>query len=210
MHAWVTRVLASPRPVPALLLVALATALAAIAALRQSAAVPFEEVVYGDRRSPAITALLDALGRDRTAVVVYLLERSWPALVAVTALTPVLFWTLGSTAVHAAARLSGRRRPFGPLFVLFAYGAALARIPTDLTALAVPAIAGVVGAVTTVAFGVMAWSALQAHHGLPPQRAFTTLLVAIVLFYVIPLAVIVAAVVAILVAAVVLEYVPPL
>lgn len=189
---------------------AAATVLASAAAARIAETVPFEDIVYGERRSPAIAALLDVLGRDRTAVVVYLLQRSWSALVAVTALTPLFFWVLGSTAVHAAARLAGARPPFGPLLVLFGYASAVARIPADLATLFLPALAGAIGGLTTLGFGVMAWHALQAHYGLTGQRAVTTLLVALVLFYVVPLALIVSAVVAILVAAVVLEYVPPL
>jgi hypothetical protein len=189
---------------------AAASLLAAAAAARFAATVPFEDVVYGDRRNPAITALLETLGRDRTAIVVYLLERSWTALVAVTALTPLFLWVLGSTAVNAAARLAGAARPFGPLFVLFGYATAFARVPADIAALAAPPVAGAAGTLTTIGFGLVAWTALQVHHGLPPQRAAVTLLVALVLFYLVPLALIFAAVVAILVAAIVLEYVPPL
>ena len=187
-----------------------ATVLAAAAAARLAETVAFEDLVYGERRNPLITALLGAIGTDRTAVIVYLLERSWSALVLVTALTPLFFWVLGSTAVHAAAGLARARAPFRPLFVLFGYASALARIPADLATLALPQLAGAVGGLTTLAFGAMAWHALQAHYGLPPQRAATTLLVALVLFYVVPLAVMIGAVVAILVAAIVLEYVPPL
>ena len=189
---------------------AIATVLAAAAAARVAETVPFEDIVYGERRNPAITALLDAIGTDRTAVIVYLLQRSWNALVLVTALTPLFFWVLGSTAVHAAARLASAHASFGPLFVLFGYASAIARIPADVATLTVPALAGAVGGLTTLGFGVMAWHALQAHYGLPPQRAITTLIVALVLFYVVPLAVMISAVVAILVAAIVLEYVPPL
>lgn len=189
---------------------AVATALAVAAALRFAAQMPFEDVVYGERRSPAIAALLESLGRERTAVVVYLLERSWTVLLAATALTPVFLWLLGSTAVHAAAGLAGSRRAFLPLFILFGYAAALARIPADLATLAAPALAGAIGAVTTVGFGAVAWSALRQHHGLAPQRALTTLVIAVALFYVVPLALIIAAVIALLVAAIVLEYVPPI
>lgn len=204
------RTLGSGRLLWAVLFVAIATVLASAAAARLAETVRFEDIVYGERRNPVITALLDAIGRDRTAVIVYLLERSWNALVLVTALTPVFFWVLGSTAVHAAARLADARRPFGPLFVLFGYASAAARIPADLATLVVPALAGAVGGITTLGFGIMAWHALQAHYGLTPQRAVTTLVVALVLFYVVPFAVIVAAAAAILVAAIVLEYVPPL
>ena len=210
MREWVERILASGRLWTAVVLVAAATVFAAAAAARFAETVPFEDIVYGERRNPAITALLDSLGREYTAVIVYLLQRSWSALVAVTALTPLFFWVLGSTAVHAAARLGGVRRPFGPLFVLFGYASAAARIPSDLATLFLPPLAGAIGGLTTLGFGVMAWHALQAHYGLPPQRAVTTLLVALLLFYVVPLALIVSAVLAILVAAIVLEYVPPL
>ena len=189
---------------------AVATALAMAVALRFAAAVPFEDVVYGERRSPAITALLESLGRERTAVIVYLLERSWTALVVATGLTPPLLWVLGSTAVHAAARLAGSRAPFRPLFILFGYAAAFARIPADLASLAVPAVAGLAGALSLAFFGLVAWMGLQQHHALPPQRAITTLVIAAALFYLVPLALILAAVVAIVVAAIVLEYVPPL
>lgn len=189
---------------------AAATVLAAAAAARFAQAVPFEDIVYGERRNPAITALLDALGRDYTAVIVYLLQRSWTALVAATALTPLFFWVLGATAVHAAARIAHARAPFLPVFILFGYASAVARVPADLATLFVPALAGAIGGLTTLGFGVMAWHALQAHYGLPAQRAVTTLLIALVLFYLVPLALIVGAVVAILVAAIVLEYVPPL
>lgn len=188
----------------------LATAIAAVAALRFAAAVPFEDVVYGERRSPAIAALLESLGRERTAVVVYLLERSWTALVAATGLTPLFVWILGSTAVHAAARIAGSRAPFRPLFILFGYAVAFARIPADLASLAVPAIAGAAGALSLAFLGLVAWTGLQQHHGLTPERAMTTLVIALALFYVVPLALIVAAVIAIVVAAIVLEYVPPL
>lgn len=210
LHAWVARRLGSGRLLTACGLIALATAFAVAAALRFAASVPFEDVVYGERRSPAIAALLESLGRERTAVVVYLLERSWTALVAATGLTPLFVWILGSTAVHAAARIAGSRAAFLPLFILFGYASGLARIPADLASLALPAVAGLVGGLTTAALGLVAWSALQQHHGLPPQRALTTLVIAVALFYVVPLALIVAAVVAILVAAIVLEYVPPL
>lgn len=185
-----------------------ATLLALAVALRQAELRPFETVVFGEQRSPLINWILDALGRERTAIVVYLLERSWGTLVLATGLAPLLLWVLGSTAVHSAARLAGARAPFGPLFVLFGHAAALARIPADLATLAVPSLGTAVGGITTLGFAAVAWSALQRHHGLTPQRALSALAVALVVFYLAPLALVVAAVFAILVAAVVLEYVP--
>lgn len=169
---------------------------------------PFEELAYGEGRSPAIDALLASLGRDRTAVVVYLLERSWQAILAVTALGPLLLWLLGATAVHAAARLRGARAPLQPLLVLLGHAAALVRIPADLVAMALPAIGGLVGTLATLGFGLVAWLALRRHYGFAGGAALATLLIAVVLFYVIPLTVIVIAVVAVVAAAIALEIVP--
>ena len=149
---------------------AAAAILAIAAAARFADSVPFEDIVYGERRNPAITALLDSLGREYTAVIVYLLQRSWSALVAVTALTPLFFWVLGATAVHAAARLAGARAPFRPLFVLFGYASAFARIPADLATLFLPVLAGAIGGLTTLGLGVMAWHALKTRLGLPTSR----------------------------------------
>lgn len=208
LRTWTARLLASGRPLTAVVLMSAATLLALAVALRQAELRPFESVVFGDERSPIVTWLLGTLGRERTAIVVYLLERSWSALVLATGLTPLFFWVLGSTAVHAAARLAGARAPFGPLFVLFGHTAALARIPADLATLTVPALGAAVGGLTTLGFAAVAWAALQDHHGLTAQRALSTLAVALVVFYLVPLALVAAAVVAILVAAVVLEYVP--
>ncbi|MDP9266330.1 MAG: hypothetical protein M3O91_09485, partial [Chloroflexota bacterium] len=70
----------------AAILVALATIAAAAAALRFGAEVPFDEFAFGSGRSPAIAALLELIGPGRTAVVVYLLERSWFALIVAAAL----------------------------------------------------------------------------------------------------------------------------
>lgn len=210
LHAWVARTLATGRAGVAIALLGAATAVAALVALRTAAAVPFEQVAYGQGRSPAIDVLLGLLGTERTAVLVYLLERSWTALIAATALTPLLLCVLGSTAIHAAARLGGIRRPFAPVLVLFAFAAALTRLPADLATLLLPPVAGLIDVLATAGFGLMAWSALRLHYGLTSSAAVRTLTGAIVLFYVIPAVLIGVAVAAILVAAVWLEYVPPL
>ena len=126
-------------------LVVLATAVAAINAARFAADVPVASVLYGDDRSPAIGSLIDAVGRDRAAVIGYLIEQAWTAVIVVTAFSPLLVWVLGATAVHAE---------------------------------------------------------------LPQRRAFIVLAFAIVVFYVVPLVLIVASVVVLVIAAVVLEYVP--
>lgn len=207
LDAQVTRVLIQGSPRVAVVLVITATLVATIAALRQAMLVPFEDLAYGEGRSPLIDAMLDSLGRDRTAVVVYLLERSWQPVLAVAALAPLLLWLLGTTAVHAAARMRRAPGPLHPVLVLFGYAAAAARLPVDLAAMTLPVLAGPIGAVTTLGLALVAWLALRRNYGLSGRRAFTTLVIAIVLYYVLPLLLIAASVIAILVAAVVLDYV---
>lgn len=207
LDAQVTRVLAHGSPRVAVTLVVVATMVSTAAALRQAMLVPFDEFAYGEGRSAWVDALLDSLGRDRTAVVVYLLERSWQPILAVAALAPLLLWLLGTTAVHAAARMRGASGALHPVLVLFGYAAAAARLPVDLAGLALPAFAGPVGTVTTLGLGLVAWLALRRNYGLSGRRALTTLLIAVVLYYVLPLLLIAASVIAILVAAIVLDYV---
>lgn len=209
-------VLERGRLAAAVALVALATAAASLNAARFASVVSVQEVVFGDRRIALIDALLGTLGRDLTSVVVYLIERSWSALIVASALTPVFIWLLGASSVHAAARLGGAaRRPFRPMLVLFGYATALARVPADLAGAALGGdrgagaqLAGLIGLAGLLWLGLVAWRAIEAHYGVVAGRAFTLLAVAIVLFYLVPLALIVAAAVAILIAAVVLEYFP--
>lgn len=198
-------------------LVVLSTAVAAVSAARFAADVPVSAILYGTDRSPAIAALIETLGRDRAAVIGYLVEQIWTAVIVVTAFSPLFVWVLGATAVHAAARLEGARRPVRPMFVFFGYATALTRIPADGAAAILgsgkapgAALAQVVGVLCLGWLGFLAWRAIQAHYALEGGRAFVVLLIAIVLFYVVPLALIVAAFVAILVAAIVLDYVPGL
>jgi hypothetical protein len=199
----------------AVVLVLLATAVAAVNAARFAADVPASSVLFGDTRSPAITALIDSLGRDRAAIIAYLIEQSWTAVIVVTALSPVLVWLLGATAVHAAARLDGARRPFGPILVLFGYATALARVPSDAAAALLGSgpgagaqVAGLIGTAGLIWLAVVAWRAIEIHYALPQRRASIVLVIAIVVFYLMPLVLIVASVVVLIVAAVVLEYVP--
>lgn len=198
-------------------LVVLSTAVAAVSAVRFAADVPVSTILYGTDRSPAIAALIETLGRDRAAVIGYLVEQIWTAVIVVTAFSPMFVWVLGATAVHAAARLDGVRRPVRPLFVFFGYATALTRIPADGAAAILgsgkapgAALAQVVGVLCLGWLAFLAWRAIQAHYALEGGRAFVVLLIAIVLFYVVPLGLIVAAFVAILVAAIVLDYVPGL
>jgi len=196
-------------------LVLLATAVAAVYAARFAADVPVSSVLFGEGRSPAIAALIESVGRDRAAVIAYLIEQSWTAVVVVTALSPLLVWVLGATAVQAAARLDGARRPFRPILVLFGYATALARIPSDGAAALLGSgpgagaqLARLIGTAGLIWLAVVAWRAIEIHYGLPPRRAFVVLVAAIVVFYVVPLVLIVASIVVLVVAAIVLEYVP--
>lgn len=207
LEAQVSRTLAYGSPRAAAALVITATLVATLASLRQAMLVPFEQLAYGEGRSPLIDTLLASLGRDRTAVVVYLLERSWQPALAVSALGPLLLWILGSTAVHAAARMRGAVARLMPLLVLSGYAVAAARIPADLAAMTAPPLAGPIGLLSTIGLGLLAWLALRRHYGFARGRAFTTLLVAILFFYLAPLVLIFLSVIAILIAAIVLDYV---
>ena len=207
--------LAHGRMAVALLLILLAIAVASVNAARFAADVPVSSVLFGDSRSPAIAALIESLGRDRAAIIAYLIEQSWTAVVVVTAFSPLLVWILGATAVQAAARLDGVRRPFRPILMLFGYATALARIPSDGAAAllgngqdAGAQIARLIGTAGLGWLAVVAWRAIEIHYELPQRRALIVLFIAIVVFYVVPLVLIVASVVVLIVAAVVLEYVP--
>jgi len=177
--------------------------------------VPIAAILYGDQRSSAVTALIDVLGRERTAVVLYLVERSWDAVLILTAVAPAFYWLLGSTAVHAAARLRARRRPHRPMLVLLGYAVALTRIPADLAGLlfgsgrgAGPQLAELIGTLSLILLGVITWRGIQAQYGLGRGPAFRILLLAVLLFYAVPFVVIVLAVIALVIAAIALGYVP--
>ncbi len=211
----VATILAGGRLSLAVSLVLLATAVAAVSAARFAADVPVASVLYGDDRSPAIGTLIDAVGRDRAAIIGYLIEQAWTAVIVVTAFSPLLVWVLGATAVHAAARLDGVRRPLRPMFVLLGYATALTRIPADGAAALLGSgktagaqIAQLIGTACLVWLAFITWRAIEAHYALPPRRAFIVLVFAIVVFYVVPLVLIIASVVVLVIAAVVLEYVP--
>ena len=198
----------------ALLLVAAATVVSALSAARFAGEVSVQEVMFGPQRSPAVEALLGALGKELTAIVLHLVESSWNALIVATAFGPVFVWLLGATAVHAAARLAGHRRPFLPMLVLVGHATGLTRPVGDLAALALgsrgtgASLAQLIGALAFVWLGVLAWRGIQAHYGVPEGKALSILVVAIVFFYLAPLVLVAAAAVAIIVAAIVLEYVP--
>lgn len=194
--------------------VALATVIAAANVARFSAEVPVQDVMFGPGRSPLVGSLLSLVGRDLTAVVLHLVERSWAALLVVTALGPLWIWLLGASAIHAAARLTGGGRPFGPILVLMGLATGISRIASDGAAFLLggrgvgAAAAQAVGLAALLWLGLVAVRGIARHYGVADGRAVTILAIALVLFYVVPLALIVAAVIAILVAAVTLDYFP--
>jgi hypothetical protein len=195
-----------------LFLVAVTTAVSTTVAYRTLTETSVNDLFFGPTRHPFVVFMLDALGRDRTSVIVYLVQSSFEAVVAATALSPFFVWLLGSTAVHASARLAGIKRPFRPLFVLFAYATALTLVPADAATLAlgdVPDAAGVaslIGLACLAWLGLLSYRGIEVHYGVSGARAFQILIVAIVLFYLVPLALIVLAALAIVIAAIVLGY----
>ena len=208
------RVVRDGRVVTSIALVAVATAISILHTLRFAGEVAVQDLMFGPERSPIVGVLISAIGRDLTSVVLYLVERSWSAFLVVTAVSPVLFWILGATAIHASARLAGLRRPFLPILVLLGFATGLTRPLADLPALALgargpgAALAGLAGTAALLWLGVLAWHGIRAHYGVAGGPALSILVVAIVLFYLAPLTLILLATVAILVAAIVLEYFP--
>src|SRR3989442_6454056 len=97
-------------------------AFSTLSAYHLSQTVHVDDIVFGPTRSAIVDTLLLAIGVERTAVLVYVLQRSFDALVVAAALTPIFLWLLGSSAMHPAAPLRGARgHPFSSIFVLFAY-----------------------------------------------------------------------------------------
>ncbi len=206
-------VLQNGRFLVAAALVTIATVFAEIAASRFASEVHSEDLFFAQTRSPFVSLLLGAVGVERTTVIIYLLQRAFDAVVVAIAITPLFIWLLGSSAVHAAARLQGIKRPYLPMLVLFGYASALTRIPSDLATIALGTgrgagaqVAQLVGSAALVWLGVLAFRGIQSHYAVAGGRAVVIFVVSIVFFYLVPLLLIVAAAVAIVVAAVVLEY----
>jgi hypothetical protein len=193
--------------------IAIACAVAALDTTRFAAAMTVADLVYGAERAPAITLLLQTLGTARTAVVVYLVEQVWSGVLIVTAAGPVLAWILGASAVHAAARIASAGRPFGRFNVFAAYATAAALSLSGISTFVFEADPrsplAFIGRVIT--FGLVLWlgslyyRAIRAYYGVARSRAATILIVAVGLFYLVPLLLIVVAVVAIVAAAILLE-----
>ena len=206
-------VLERGRLLSAVLLVLAATFVSGLGAVRISGDTYLDDFFFGATRHPIISAMLQTLGTERTAVVIYLIQRSFDAILVATAVTPIFVWLLGSSAVQASARLAGIRRPYLPLLVLFGYAAALTLIPANAAALALGTgatlgaqLAQLIGLVCLVWLGVIAYRGVRAYYEIDRAGATRILVVALVLFYLVPLILIVGAAVSIIVAAVVLGY----
>ncbi len=212
-RAGAERVLARPSVLLAFGLLVLATVTSTLVAARVGAEADINDLYFAGTRAAFVQAMIDVLGPQRTAVVMYLIQRSFDAVIVATAFSPLFYWLLGSTAVHAAARVAGVRKPFAPLLLAFAYATALTLVPANLATLLFGVGQGVgqqIGQLISVA--CLIWLLLivhrtiQAHYEVTGERALRILIVAVVVFYLVPFVLIIAAAVAIIIAAVVLEY----
>lgn len=206
-------VLARGRLLSAVLLVLAATLVSGLGAVRISSETYLDDLFFGATRHPLITAMLQTLGTERTAVVIYLIQRSFDAVLVATAVTPIFVWLLGSSAVQASARLAGIRRPYLPLLILFGYAAAITLIPANTATLLLGTgptvgaqVAQLIGVACLAWLGLIAYRGVRAYYDIDRAGATRILIVALVLFYLVPLILIVGAAVAIIVAAVVLGY----
>lgn len=205
-------VLAEGRLPVAVLAVALACAIASLNAARLASPARFEALVYGPERSAFVAGLLETVGTARTAVLVYLLEQAWAALAVLAALGPLLVWVLGASAVAAAAALAAAGRGAGRFSVYAGYATALALVPSGLATLVLDAdpraplaaLGRLLGLALFVWLGFLFYRGIEACYAVRGSRAAAILAVAAGLFYLVPLAVITAAVAGIVVAAIVL------
>jgi hypothetical protein len=209
----VAAVLANPNALVAFALMVVVSLTSTLAAVKIGNETDVNALFFAGTREPAVQAMIDALGPQRAAVVLYLVQRTFDAIVFATAISPLFYWLLGSTAVHASARLAGVRRPYWPLLILFAYATALTLVPANVATLLLgtgksqgAALAGAIGTICIGWLLLIAFRAVQAHYGVDRDRAVRILVVAVVFFYLLPLVLIVGAAVAIIVAAVILEY----
>ena len=197
----------------AFVLMTIASIASAMAASRVAAATNANDLFFAETRQPWVQAMIDQLGPDRTAVILYLVQRSFDAVIVATAISPLFVWLLGSSAIHASARIAGIRRPYGPFLVFFAYATALTLVPASIATVVLGAgqgsgasIAGAIGWACLLWLGVIAFRAIQTHYAVTGDKAVRILVIAIVLFYLVPLVLIVLAAVAIVIAALVLNY----
>ena len=212
-RAGVDAVLARGSAPLAFVLMTIASVASAMAASRVAEATNVNDLFFAGTRQPWVQTMIDQLGPERTAVVLYLVQRSFDAVIVATAISPLFVWLLGSSAIHASARLAGIRRPYGPFLVFFAYATALTLVPASIATLVLGAgkgagasIAGAIGWACLLWLGVIAFRAIKTHYAVSGDKAVRILVIAIVLFYIVPLALIVLAAVAIVIAAIVLNY----
>ncbi len=212
-RAGVAAVLERPSWLIAFPLMTVATVTATLVAAQTGRETDVNEMFLAGTRVPLVQVMIDTFGPQRTAVVLYLVQRSFDAVVVATAFSPLFYWLLGSTAVHASARLAGARRPFRPLLLLLAHAVPLTLVPANLVALAVgagrgpgPQLASAAGVLAVAWLVLIVYRGIERHYGVERDRALRILVVAILVFYVVPLVLIVGAAVAIVVAAVMLEY----
>ena len=196
----------------ALACVALAMVFSTLGAYRLQGAVRVEDLVFGPSRSTIVDTLLALIGVERTAVLVYVLQRSFDALVVAAALTPIFLWLLGSSAMHAAAAIRGvRGRTYLPLLVLFAYAELVYQVPTSVAGIAfaggaLAPVTDVVSVVMLAWFGLVVFRGIERHYGVSGRPALAIFLLGGLVFYLLPLILIAATLVAIVVAAAVLQY----
>ena len=183
-----------------------------LSAYRLSQTVHVDDIVFGPTRSAIVDTLLLAIGVERTAVLVYVLQRSFDALVVAAALTPIFLWLLGSSAIHAAARIRGLRgRPYRPLLVLFGYAELVYQLPTSLAGIAFAGgpftpLADLISVVMLVWFALVVHRAIALHYGVSGDQAFAIFILGGLAFYLLPLILIGIVLVAIVVAAAILQY----
>jgi hypothetical protein len=192
--------------------VPIAMVFSTLSAYRLSQTVHVDDIVFGPTRSAIVDTLLLAIGVERTAVLVYVLQRSFDALVIAAALTPIFLWLLGSSAIHAAARFRGvRGRPYRPLLVLFGYAELVYQLPTSLAGIlfaggALTPLADVISVVMLVWLAFVVHRAIEVHYGVPGDQATAIFILGGLAFYLLPLILIGILLVAIVVAAAILQY----
>jgi len=192
--------------------VPIAMVFSTVSAYRLSQTVHVDDIVFGPARSAIVDTLLLAIGVERTAVLVYVLQRSFDALVVAAALTPIFLWLLGSSAIHAAARIRGvRGRPYRPLLVLFGFAELVYQAPTSLAGIVFAGgpftpLADVISVVMLVWFALVVHRAIELHYGVAGEQAFAIFILGGLAFYLLPLILIGTLLVAIVVAAAILQY----
>ena len=192
--------------------VPIAMVFSTLSAYRLSQTVHVDDIVFGPTRSAIVDTLLLAIGVERTAVLVYVLQRSFDALVVAAALTPIFLWLLGSSAIHAAARFRGARgRPYRPLLVLFGYAGLVYQLPTSIAGILFAGgpfspIADVISVVMLVWLAFVVHRAIELHYGVPGDQATAIFILGGLAFYLLPLILIGILLVSIVVAAAILQY----